>query len=155
MDYERTVHAERLTDCPFSVAQDYAEEYLHHAERGDDRALVYAGPLQRRVVFRFGTRNDSMEPGRPHDEIVLDWYAETSLLPDFTGTLRMRIAMPGTRFVLDGRYVPPGGALGAVFDRLIGSRIASATADALLAGIADRAKTWRSGIDRFSRPASA
>lgn len=155
MSYEGIVHAERLTDCPFSVAQSYAENYLRDAAGGSDNAVVYAGPFRRRVVFRFGTRNDATEPGRAHDEIVLHWSAKTWLLPNFKGTFRMRIALPGTLFVLDGRYVPPGGALGAIFDRVIGTRIAHATGDALLAGIAQRANTWRDGADRLARPVSS
>ena len=154
MGYEGSVHAECLTDCPFSIAQDYVEEYLRDAERGADSAVVYAGPFRRRVVLRFATRNDVTEPGRPHDEIVLRWSAKTSLLPNFTGTFRMRIAMPGTLLVLDGRYVPPGGAFGAIFDQLIGSRVAHATGEALLAGIAKRANSWHTGGDRFARPVS-
>ncbi|GAC1406606.1 MAG: hypothetical protein NVSMB64_12450 [Candidatus Velthaea sp.] len=146
------MHAEHLTDCPFSVAQSYAENYLHDAQRGNDNAFVSAGPFRRRVVFQFRTRNDATEPGRAHDEIVIHWSAKTWLLPNFKGTFRMRIAMPGTLFLLDGRYVPPGGPLGATFDRLIGTRIAHATGAALLAGIAERANTWRDGAERLARP---
>ena len=151
MRYEGVVHTEGFMDCPFSIAQDYVEDYLRNAEHDKKGAVIYAGPFRRRVVFQFGTRNDATEPGRPHDEIVLSWSAKTSLLPNLHGTLRMRISMPGTLLVLDGRYVPPGGALGAFFDRLVGSRIAGTTGEALIAGIAARANTSCNSTERFAR----
>ena len=147
MPNKANVHAERLADCPFSVAQQYAEEHLRGAEHGGDSSVVYAGPLHRQVVFSFGTRSDTDEGGRPHDEITLRWSAGTKWLPNFTGTLRMRIASPGTLLVLDGHYVPPGGAPGVFFDRLLGNLIARITAGALLSGIArtltERERVWR------------
>jgi hypothetical protein len=142
-----TVHVERVADCPFSIAQEYAEEHLRDAERGGDESIVYAGPFRRRVTFSFGTQSDDSEPGRAHDEITLTWHAGTTWLPDFKGSLRMRIASPRTLLILDGTYVPPGGALGAFFDALIGNRIATGTAASLLAAIAqaltDRERAWR------------
>lgn len=142
-----TVHAERIADCPFSIAQEYAEEHLRDAEGGGHDADLYAGPFRRRVTFSFGTRSDSTEPGRAHDEIMLTWRGGTRWLPDFKGTLRMRIASPNTLLLLDGHYIPPGGSLGALFDFLIGNRIATNTADTLLGAIAqaltDREAAWR------------
>lgn len=154
MGYEGVLHAERFTSCPFSVAQEYAEDYLRDAERGGDRAVVSAGPLRRRVTFRFGLRSDAAERGRAHEEIVLHWFAGMRFLPNFRGTLRMRISMPGTMLVLDGRYVPPGGVLGTLFDRLVGRRIATASADSLLAAIDEtlegRERAWRDASERIS-----
>ena len=151
MATQGTVHAERVAACPFSIAQEYAEDHLRDAEDGGDYAVVYAGPFRRRVTFSFGTRSDSTDPGRAHDEIGLTWRAGTRWLPDFKGTLRMRIASPNTLLLLDGHYVPPGGSLGAMFDSLIGNWIATKTADTLLGAIAqaltDREAEWRARTD--------
>ncbi len=145
-----SVRAERTADCPFSMAQSYAEEYLAAAERGEPEATVRAGPAHLTVRFGFEVRNDVLERGRMHEEIALHWTAQSPLLPDFAGTLRFRIHGPRTRFIIEGTYVPPSGILGALFDRIAGRRIARATAADLVTRIAARASAreaaWRVGI---------
>ncbi|GAC1582296.1 MAG: hypothetical protein NVS3B7_17660 [Candidatus Elarobacter sp.] len=152
MQHLGIVHAERIAGCPFSVAQEYAEDYLRDAELGSEGAVLFAGPLARRVHFRFGRRSDVVEEGRPHDEIVLRWFAKSPLLPDFVGTLRMRIANHRTLLVLDGRYATPAGPLGAICDRVIAKRIARATAHDFLRRVADalglREHRWRAETER-------
>jgi hypothetical protein len=147
MTYTGLVHAQGHTECPYSVAQDYAEDYLRRAEGGGPEATIVAGPFGRRVLFRFALRTDVAEIGRPHDEIVMRWFARSALLPDFVGTLRMRIVEGGTSLIFDGRYLPPFGFFGALFDRLVGNRIAQATAHDLVRRVADaldqRERTWR------------
>ena len=147
-----SVHAERIVDCPFEVAHDYAADFFRAAERGGSEAVVRAGPLRRRVALVFGLRSDIRDPGRSHEEIAVQWSAGTRLLPDFSGTLRMRINGVGTRLVLDGSYVPPGGRLGSMFDALVGNRIAAATARGLLVrvgdALSDRERIWRRGSMR-------
>lgn len=144
------LHAERVVDCPFSVAHEYAEDYLGEAERGGGEAVLRAGPLRRRVAVRFGLRADATDRGRSNDEIVLRWTARTRLLPYFSGTLRMRIDGTRTRMILEGSYVPPGGRLGALFDAVAGRHIAAATARGLLARIGEalaaRELAWRRGM---------
>jgi hypothetical protein len=143
-----TVHTEILANCPFSIASDYASAYFKDAERGSKGAVLHAGPLHFRVTIRSGLRTDVTEPGRAHDEILLHWSAGTPWLPDFVGTLRMRIENSNTRLLVDGSYAPPGGALGALFDAIAGRRIARSTCDGVLRRIAraleDRELLWRS-----------
>ncbi|HZW53942.1 MAG TPA: hypothetical protein VFF00_07900 [Candidatus Elarobacter sp.] len=151
MAYTATVHAERVVDCPFSVAHEYASDYLRDAERGGDGAVLRAGPFWRVVAVGFGSRSDTVDQGRPNEEIVLRWNARTRLLPDFAGTLRFRIDAGSARLLLDGTYVPPGGVAGALFDRILGNRIADATARDLLERIGneltERERTWRARHD--------
>jgi hypothetical protein len=141
------IHRELVADCPFSVAQEYAEGYLRAAESGSDGGVVRAGPFARRVVIAHGARSDVTETGRAHDELQLRWSARSPLLPDFHGTLRLRIEGERTRLVLDGRYVPPGGPLGAFFDAVVGKHVAAATADDFLrriaGALAERERNWR------------
>jgi hypothetical protein len=139
--------ATTLAACPFSIAQTYTEDYLREAEAGGATAILVAGPLRRRVTVSFGSNVDETEPGRPHEQLSVRWSAHSPFIPDFAGCLRFRIAGQETRLVLEGKYVPPGGWLGIVFDAAIGRRIAQATADALLARIArdlqSREAAWR------------
>jgi hypothetical protein len=147
----RTVHAEILANCPFSVSAEYASEYLKEAEGGGNGAVLHAGPLGHRVTVCFGLRTDVTESGRSHDEILLRWSAGSAWLPDFVGTLRIRIENASTRLVLDGSYAPPGGPLGRLFDAIAGRRIARATAEDVLRRVAraleERELLWRKGIE--------
>ena len=151
MSYAGTVHAEILANCPFSIAGEYANDYLEDAERENDGTILRAGPLSHRVTLGFGLRTDTAEPGRPHDEVLLYWSARTAWLPNFRGTLRMRINGERTRLILDGNYAPPGGPLGVLFDVIGGSRIAGATAKDLLRRIAraleDKEILWEERLD--------
>src|ERR1035437_3983313 len=122
VSYVGTVHAEIIANCPFSIAGEYASDYLKDAERGNRVSVLRAGPLGHRVTLGFRFRTDTTEPGRPHDEILLDWSAGTAWLPNFRGTLRMRINGERTRLILDGNYAPPGGPLGVLFDAIGGGR---------------------------------
>ncbi len=127
-----TVRAERVADCAFAIADEYVEEFLGRFERGGSEALVRAGPARVPVRLSFAIRDDTAERGRKHDEIAVRWTAPSALFPDFHGTVRFRIVHLKTRFILEGEYTPPGGFLGALFDRAIGRRIAHATAVDLL-----------------------
>jgi hypothetical protein len=159
VSYVGTVHAEIRANCPFSVAVEYASEYLKDAERGSDGAVLRAGPLRHRVTVRFGLRTDVTETGRPHDEILLHWSAGSAWLPDLVGTLRIRIENVNTRLLLDGSYVPPGGPLGGLFDAIAGRRIARATADDVLRRLAraleDRELLWRKCFEGVAGPKDA
>jgi uncharacterized membrane protein len=68
----------------------------------------------------------------------IHWTAGTRFFPDFHGALRLRIAsVEETRLSLEGTYQPPFGAFGAVFDLVIGRRIARATMRDLLQRLGD------------------
>lgn len=128
------VQTERYVDCPFSVAEQGIADYLQRAAAGGPEGVLHlpllgAGfvSLSRLVELSFEQKRDDSEPGRPHLESVIMWKSGSRLLPDFSGVIRTRIAVPGTRLILAGRYWPPLGLLGVVFDRLIGRHIAHAT----------------------------
>lgn len=127
------VHLEVFADCPFSVAQDYAIDYLRRAE----------------ADVSFGARNDTDERGRSHDELFVQLAACVPLLPRvlMQGTLRFRIAGSRTRLVLDASYVPPGAVLGRIFDAVVGHRVAVKMCRDLVRRIAgkltEREGAWR------------
>ena len=137
-----TVHAERTSECPFSMAESYAVDYLAQAEKGGPEAFlrvpVLRGfpALRRRVRLSFGIAIDLLEGGRPHDEIRLRWSSGSKLFPNFRGTVRFRIEQTFTRVVIDGSYAPPLGGIGAAFDCWIGRHVATRTVDDLAQRIA-------------------
>jgi len=143
---------ERVARCPFSVAHDYAEDYLREAEREVEvrvpfRDLVRAlpGQARRAVKLVFALHPDETEGGRGHDAMMIEWHAGTRLFPNFHGTLRLRIAtIESTRLTFEGAYRPPLGTFGLVFDALLGRRIARATMRELLERIA-------AGLERRER----
>ena len=139
------ITVERVARCPFSVAHDYAEEFLREIdERGAevrvrvrDLLPTRRGKLRRRVRIVFERRLDEAEAGRAHDAVALHWTAGTRLFPDFHGDLRLRIAsVDETLLTLEGEYRPPLGPLGAAFDVLLGRRIARSTMNELVGRIA-------------------
>ncbi len=57
--------------------------------------------------------------------------------PKFAGTLGIRADGIESSVALEGTYVPPGGAVGWLFDEAVGLRIAQATARDLLGRLRD------------------
>jgi hypothetical protein len=152
------ITVERVARCPFSVAHDYAEEFLREIdERGAevrvrvrDLLPTRRGKLRRRVRIVFERRLDEAESGRAHDAVALHWSAGTRLFPDFHGDLRLRIAsVDETLLTLEGEYRPPLGPLGTLFDVLLGRRIARSTMNELVGRIAKalerREEAYRAG----------
>jgi hypothetical protein len=139
--------------CAFSIADEYAADYLRDAERGGAAAgvrvpwsLPFPAP-QHRVALTFGLHRDVTDGGRSHDEIRFHWNSNSQLLPDFRGTLQFRIDGDQTRILLDGTYLAPLGALGRFFDLIAGRRIARTSlqdvADRIAADLSERERTWR------------
>ena len=140
------VAVERVVCCPFSVAHDYAEDFLRDAAAGGvelhvplrDVAPTREGHLRRRVRLVAQRILDDHDPGRVHDALEIDWAAGTRFFPDFHGALRLRIdTVETTRLSLEGTYEPPMGPFGRVFDLLVGRRIARATMRDLLRRLGD------------------
>jgi hypothetical protein len=132
-----TISISKLADCPFSMAQEYAEAYFHSAESGGPPALIHLQPLRgfpvlaRRVTLTFGLHLDGDEVGRSHDEMRIRWTSGSWMLPDFRGTLRFRIEGGETRLLIDGTYAAPLGVAGRWFDAIVGRRFARASLDDL------------------------
>jgi hypothetical protein len=147
---------ERVVRCPFSVAHDYAADFFRAAEgRGIEvrvplRDFFYGvrGKVRRPVRLVFALHPDEAEDGRVHDAMMMEWTGGTRLLPDFHGTLRLRIeTVDTTRLALEGAWRPPFGAAGRLFDLLLGRAIAAATMrdllDRIAAALERREATYR------------
>lgn len=69
-------------------------------------------------------------------KLALSWDPQDQTVPRFAGTLRAVEKGAGiTMLTLDGTYTPPLGVVGAAFDLVLGRKIASATARAVLEDI--------------------
>lgn len=67
--------------------------------------------------------------------LELSWDPEDRTVPSFKGTLRCEGGDGRSALTLEGEYKPPLGVAGAVFDLVVGRRIASATLQSLLSDI--------------------
>jgi len=143
--------AQRTADCPSAAALDYANAFFLQHE-GDKAAevrlslrafgLPFPDALAHRVRFRFTLHEELTEEGRTREEIAFSWNAGTRWLPNFHGTLRVRIApQVRTKLLIEGWYVPPFGFFGMLFDRSIGRKFAQNTVESLLDQIAERMET--------------
>ena len=159
------VVAERICACPFSVVEEYAAGFLHDLEVAPPRSRVrvplrtlglpLGGSLTHSVTLRFGIHSDATDVVRRHEAIVFTWRTGSKWLPSLSGALRFRIAPHGqTLMLFDGTYRPPLGLAGALFDRLIGHRIARATACDLLTRLGDSAERAEAAF-RARHPASS
>lgn len=141
------VLAQHTADCPCAAAMEYALEFF--AEREQKRriaeihlplrafGLPLAGELKHQVQFTFSLRAEN--EGNTSEEIAFAWKAGTSWLPDFHGTLGVRMAPnAGTTLSIEGDYTPPFGSFGRFFDRILGHKLAQETLRSLLDQIAER-----------------
>lgn len=142
------VHAERRIDCPFSIALEYAAQFLRRFETLPMESVVrmplaifgltLPGALQHRVRLRVSIHPDPTDKGRQHEAIHVSWWSESKWLPNLSGTLCFRIASHvGTLLLFDGTYTQPFGFAGAIFDQLLGRHVAAATVRDLLDRIGD------------------
>lgn len=142
-----------LAECSFSIAQEYATEFLRRAEAGGPEATIRVpwpspfGFLHHHVALSFGIHEDVLEEGRRHDELRFRWQSGSRLLPDFRGTMRFRIEVLRTRVHVAGGYTVPLGVVGSCFDQLVGKWLARASlqelADRVAAYLGECESTWR------------
>lgn len=157
-----TVHERHLTQCPYARARGYLEESIEeviHKERAAVLPVTLplpftSGALEKNVLVSYSHGEDPMrfdEPWKVH------WTPEGGgPYPDFDGVLTVRADESYRRAILElsGEYKPPLGALGQAFDFVIGSKIASQTASALLKEIARGMEERFNGEESAKSPAS-
>lgn len=136
---------ERLfLQCPYVRAREYLRDDLQAAADGKIvRSLpltapmtVLPGTLEKRVLVRYERGNDPLHFDEPWN---VYWTPEGGgPYPDFAGELSVRADenYRGAVLELRGEYAPPFGPVGRAFDMVVGAKIASATARALLMEIA-------------------
>ena len=112
---------------------------------GDWLVGVSWGRIRRSVVTRVGN------PWSATDAVwrSLSWDPTTAstdrsarpldrLLPAFDGEIGLHLRADAPSLLIDGRYQPPGGELGATIDELAFHRVARTTLQSLLGAIANR-----------------
>ncbi|MGP6157282.1 MAG: hypothetical protein ACLPYS_07205 [Vulcanimicrobiaceae bacterium] len=144
-----TVVASEHVDCPPEEVEAYLEHFLYGLVASDGTlvlelrapasALGLPGQLalEKRVVAKLTYDRDADELNRI---VSLSWTPEGSgPFPSFSGTVVADAAVDteGSVVSIAGRYAPPGGMAGDVFDALVGRRIARATIRELLERIRD------------------
>ena len=143
-------HAE--VHCPYVRALHYVDVYLahlgwsEHSQSVPMRLRVPVGPssehqglaIDKGVV---ATLSRSPQHRALEDRIGVTWQpdVEGEPFPRFDGALSLEAASPKASILtLEGRYEPPLGMAGKIFDAAFGHRVAEATARELLKEIADR-----------------
>jgi hypothetical protein len=129
----------RVVACPYHLAQGYLAHTVG-SNVASPAPLTLSLPLpgaelEKEVIVTYDAAVDPMHFDQPWH---VHWKPEAGPYPEFDGELTVRADETYSSSLLElrGSYRPPGGMLGAAFDAAIGSRIASATAQALLERLA-------------------
>lgn len=136
-----TVEEFILVQCPYSSARRHLEiDMLSEVGRPGSlrlRVPLAGAHVSKNVVVMITPSDDPMHMDQPWH---VRWTPEGGgPYPDFDGELTVRADEDWNTAQLElrGVYIPPGGALGRAFDRVVGRHIASATAQSLLRSVAD------------------
>ncbi len=141
-----TIHERHFLKCPYIRARQYLHDALQGiSQRGESQRLRLDAPLslapaklEKTVLVRYEHATDPMHFDEPWR---VRWTPEGGgPYPDFSGELTVRSDESYRSAILElrGEYVPPFGMAGRAFDLAAGSKIASATARALLARLGEQ-----------------
>lgn len=141
------LHEHRYLKCPYTRAKGYIrlafdEAAKAHTPRTISLQVPFAGgdatgALHKDVIATYAEGTDPMHFDQPWK---IHWTpAEGGPYPDFDGELTVRADedYPTSILELTGSYRPPLGVPGAIFDAVLGKRIAEATARELLRTIGE------------------
>lgn len=134
------IYERRFLNCPYVRAREYLREALQAAAEGKTVQTLpltaplsfVPGALEKNVLVRYERGRDPLHFDEPWN---VYWTPEGGgPYPDFAGELTVRADESYRRAVLEltGDYAPPFGTVGRAFDMVVGARIASSTAKALL-----------------------
>lgn len=131
------IHESITIDVPFDRIPDMAERYLATLRGDGHDAIVPLSVTVGDLVVERDARLEIVPTRRYWGYEIMDirWEARGSgPYPVFKGTLSAEQATTKRcRLDLDGAYAPPGSIAGAAFDAVVGSHIAQAVAQRLLA----------------------
>jgi hypothetical protein len=130
------IHEVMTVLCPFEVVPLAAQAYVSSLPVEDGKSVVALRvELSDLTVERRADITIKHSHAYPGYEIMdISWSAhDGGLYPIFRGTLSVEeVTGNYCRLDLEGKYVPPLGFAGIVFDAVLGHRIAVAAARALL-----------------------
>jgi hypothetical protein len=147
-----TIKEQVEVHCPYVRALHYVDAYLAHlgwSEHARSVMLRLRVPVGPRVGVQglaldkgvIATLSRSPKHHALEDRIGVTWQPDVDgePFPRFDGALSLEAATPKASILtLAGKYEPPLGGAGKLFDAALGHRIAQATARELLKEIADR-----------------
>lgn len=130
-----TIFAKRDVRCPFSVTIELVQR-LHRS--GAEHWVGPFGAFSTRVECELAEIRDHTDQTRIHEALVLRWKARARIpLPAMRGMITVRPNGRTTEVRMEGRYTPPLGSFGRLFDSLIGRRVAQRTVDRFLDQLRD------------------
>jgi hypothetical protein len=121
---------------PQSDVIAHLQEFFSQKPKLQVKAL---GPSTAGVEVQYSLLYDWTRVAPPSSGVAFAWRPAWRGFPSFGATLTVRPAGQETELVLEGSYEPPGGAVGRVFDRIVGQKLAARTMDALLDQLAHNA----------------
>ncbi len=131
-------------NCPSYYLIHHAERYFTVHRRGQTPGTLsltvdmpkVGVPAKVQARHEVRMRYEISEGADGHRLINLTWDPDDRFVPRFAGILSGESLTDGeSRLTLAGKYDPPFGPVGAVFDAILGHRISAATADAFLQDI--------------------
>lgn len=124
------VTAKRDVDCPFSATIEMIEHL--HAGGADHRVGPFSS-FRTRVHCEIVEVRDHTDETRIHDALTLRWTTPSRIpLPVMSGLITVRPNGLATEVRMEGTYVPPFGAAGRLFDRIVGRHLAQRTVSRFL-----------------------
>lgn len=143
------LYQRRYLKCPYNRARDLLAESVADALQSGERRLLHltlAFPpvlgveIGKDVIVSVRPVPDPMHFDEPWN---LHWEPVSGLYPVFDGTLAIRAdeSYASAILELEGKYEPPLGLAGMVFDAVLGQRIAVETARELLRKLAATIET--------------
>lgn len=111
--------------CPFSATIDFIER-LHRT--GSEHVVGPFAGLRTPVICDLHEVRDFTDQTRIHEALTLHWKARAKIpVPEMNGLLTVRPNGRLTQLRMEGRYEPPLGLPGRLFDLLAGRYIARRT----------------------------
>jgi hypothetical protein len=135
----------RVIRCPFSVAEQYAEDFFTAAVRDVAFSIPYqklvpslGARLPGTVRLDFRKQFEVIHLGRRRNALSIVWSGESMMFADFAGTLELWVASTSTTEAkLEGRYRPRYGVVGKIFDHVLGYRVVATMLETLMNRLAD------------------
>ena len=127
-DMTRIVRTARLSE-PENIVLDRVQNFFSQHPKLQVKAL---GSSTAVVEVQHYLLYDWLSVAPRKEGVAFGWRPVWRGFPAFGATLTVRRRGTITELVLEGSYEPPGGAVGRLFDRVIGRKLAAATMDAFL-----------------------
>ena len=129
------VYAKRAVHCPFSAT---IEMIKHLHDSGAGHRVGPFSSIRTHVHCEIAEIRDLTDGTRIHEALTFRWRAHSWIpLPVMSGLITVRPNGRATELRMEGTYDPPVGALGRLFDRIIGCRLAQRTVNRFLDELRD------------------